>query len=110
MCSNHVNGYYGKEAILDCCFQSDYGVYWYKDTDEEPFIRLESGVKSGRGYNSNEYDVSQNGSLVINNVQLKHEQEYKVIRYDGEHQIMEYRITFSVIGECLRSSYFTSVY
>ncbi|PIK34724.1 hypothetical protein BSL78_28451 [Apostichopus japonicus] len=94
MCSNHVHGYYGKEAIIDCCFQSDYGVYLYVETDEETFTRLENGVKSGRGYDSHEYDVLQNGSLVIKNV---HEQEYKVISLDSELRNQIFRVTFSVV-------------
>ncbi|XP_071835934.1 cell adhesion molecule CEACAM5-like isoform X5 [Apostichopus japonicus] len=99
-CWGSQYGYCGKEGIINCNFEPGYGdFYWYDDTiDHTSIIRLENGVKSGKGYDSNEYDVSQNGSLVIKNVQLKHEREYKVIRYGGEHQIMEYRITFSVIG------------
>ncbi|PIK35377.1 hypothetical protein BSL78_27798 [Apostichopus japonicus] len=99
-CCGSQYGYCGKKGIIKCNFEPGYeDVYWYDDTIEHTsIIRLENGIKSGKGYHSNEYDVSQNGSLVIKNVQLKHEQEYKVIRYDGEHQIMEYRITFSVIG------------
>lgn len=41
-------------------------VYWFDDRNEnEPFLRVEDDCKCGRGFEDDNYDIFENGSLVI---------------------------------------------
>ncbi|XP_071837543.1 uncharacterized protein [Apostichopus japonicus] len=101
-CSPHVSGFCGERVFLPCDFDSNFeGVYWFEESDDdEPLIRLESGYKAGRGYKSHEYDVLQNGSLVIKNTQFTNNQQYTVILLDSEFRDDEFTVDFSVTENC----------
>ncbi|XP_071837532.1 uncharacterized protein [Apostichopus japonicus] len=104
-CSPHVSGSCGESVILPCDFDPNIkGVYWFDESDEiEPLIRLESGYKIGRGHESHEYDVLQNGSLVIKNTQFTNNQQYKVILLNSEFRDETFTVDFSVTENCLPS-------
>lgn len=71
------------QGVLKCAFpQGFYGVYWYnssESTEGFPVISLVDDTKSGPGYLSGEYDISSNGSLLINNVTLGHNHCYRTV-------------------------------
>lgn len=51
-------------------------VSWYNSTNyvnDYPIIYLSDSIKGGVGYDSGEYDILLDGSLVVNNVSMKHE-------------------------------------
>ncbi|PIK46758.1 hypothetical protein BSL78_16356 [Apostichopus japonicus] len=101
-CSPHVSGSCGESVSLPCDFDPSFeGVYWFEESDgEEPLIRLENGYKAGRGYESHEYDVLKNGSLVIKNTQFTNDQQYKVILLDSEFRDDTFTVDFSVTENC----------
>ncbi|XP_071837529.1 cell adhesion molecule CEACAM3-like isoform X3 [Apostichopus japonicus] len=102
LCLPHVSGSCGESVLLPCDFDPNFeGVYWFDESDgEEPLIRLENGYKSGRGYQSHEYDVLQNGSLVIKNTQFTNNQQYKVILLNSEFRDETFTVDFSVTENC----------
>ncbi|XP_071835939.1 uncharacterized protein [Apostichopus japonicus] len=98
-CAPPKHGYLGKEGIISCNIDQGMNVYWFNETDEyhHSFIRMEDGYITGSGYKSNEYDILQNGSLVIRNVQYKHQQSYQVtFPFDIGSQV-DLRVDFLVI-------------
>lgn len=71
----------GKVGTIKCSFQEGfYGVYWYNSVDvtQNPFFYYEQLKKSGKGFETGEFDVENDGSLVIRNVSLQHDHEFTV--------------------------------
>ncbi|KAJ8018960.1 NLR family CARD domain-containing protein 4 [Holothuria leucospilota] len=77
----------GSVGIIQCAFSEDVDtVFWYNTTDllnSDTIITLQDAVKDGSGLDSGEFDIEPNGSLIINNVSLKHEGTYTVIKLDS---------------------------
>ncbi|XP_071835941.1 uncharacterized protein [Apostichopus japonicus] len=100
-CASSQHGYLGKEGIISCNIDQGIDkVYWFNETDgyDYSFIRMEDGHISGSGYKSNEYNISQNGSLVIRNVQCKHQQSYQVtFQISVNESEVNLRVNFIVI-------------
>ncbi|KAJ8050450.1 hypothetical protein HOLleu_03660 [Holothuria leucospilota] len=73
----------GKAGNINCLFhESNYAILWYNTKDylrNAPIIHYQGSVKSGFGYESGEYDVHENGSLIINKVSAKHELTFYVV-------------------------------
>ncbi|PIK52630.1 putative NLR family CARD domain-containing protein 4, partial [Apostichopus japonicus] len=67
----------GKSAILNCTFSKGFvGVFWYNSTntdDDAPILVFQDSEKSGKGYSSGEFDIDNNGSLIVNNVSSTHD-------------------------------------
>ncbi|KAJ8021890.1 Interferon-induced very large GTPase 1 [Holothuria leucospilota] len=76
---------YGGTGIINCRFQTNfYGVFWYNSTDtvfNEPILTYTQSVKGGRAYESGEFDVFPNGSLILREVRLDHEHSYTVAKF-----------------------------
>ncbi|KAJ8049590.1 NLR family CARD domain-containing protein 4 [Holothuria leucospilota] len=72
----------GKSGTIECSFQEGFHlVAWYNSldlTEGKTILQMVDGVKDGHGYNSGQYDVCKNGSLIINNVTISHEQNLTV--------------------------------
>ncbi|PIK34725.1 hypothetical protein BSL78_28452, partial [Apostichopus japonicus] len=51
-----------------------------------------------------EYDILKNGSLVIRNVQYKHQQSHKVTFQISSNESLDLRVNFSVIGPTTSNS------
>ncbi|XP_071852746.1 uncharacterized protein [Apostichopus japonicus] len=73
----------GKKGVISCNYPGDlYGAGWFNSTNvtstDRPFISLTEGRISGPGYESGEYGVQPNGSLIINKVSTKHNHVYRV--------------------------------
>ncbi|KAJ8018902.1 NLR family CARD domain-containing protein 4 [Holothuria leucospilota] len=69
-----------RPATIHCTFQEGfYSVLWYNTSvyiKSDPIIRYSDLLKSGYGYESGEFDVYSNGSLIIKNVSVRHEGIY----------------------------------
>ncbi|KAJ8035457.1 hypothetical protein HOLleu_22694 [Holothuria leucospilota] len=77
---------FGSRGLISCTFPTDLSeVYWYDDVSGRSDIpaiagyRLSNHEKSGLGVEGGEYDILPNGTLVITNVTLRHEKQYKVL-------------------------------
>ncbi|KAJ8031733.1 NLR family CARD domain-containing protein 4 [Holothuria leucospilota] len=81
---------FGKVGAITCFFHEDfYAVFWYTAADllsNIPTLRYQNGVKAGSGYETGEFDVHANGSLIIRNVSLDHNELFTVayIRFKEE--------------------------
>ncbi|XP_071851951.1 uncharacterized protein [Apostichopus japonicus] len=88
----------GSRGLVSCDF-GEFGVVGWlvgEDVyDRSPTILVENSRNQGPGYESGEYDMFQNGSLIINNVTLKHEQMFtaRIVRgSDVEHYTIEVKL------------------
>lgn len=83
LCKTPQYAEYGKTELINCEFEREfYAVYWYNSTNvatDLPILTLDASGKSGPGIVSREFDVHQNGSLVINEVTLEHDHSFTVI-------------------------------
>ncbi|KAJ8031883.1 hypothetical protein HOLleu_25234 [Holothuria leucospilota] len=72
----------GKLGIIGCSFHEGYfGIFWYNTTnyrEDLPILTYKESAKSGVGFLSGEYDVFENGSLVIKEVSLRHETSFTI--------------------------------
>lgn len=100
-CPSSIEGLFGQDILIGCNFVSPFnGVYWFDETDDdEPLIRLENGMKIGRGYSSGEYDVTSNGSLVIRDAKWENSMTFKVILLDFEYEDYTFPIKMSILGK-----------
>ncbi|PIK60654.1 hypothetical protein BSL78_02429 [Apostichopus japonicus] len=76
----------GKSGIILCHFPDGFSsVHWYNTLniiDDDPTLNYEGGsIKSGSGYDSGEFDIQFDGSLLINNVTLNHETIFTVTKF-----------------------------
>lgn len=80
-----------KIGMLNCSFSAGFhGVFWYNATDlvnDRPILNFKENEKSGVGYLSGEYDIYPNGSLIINQVNLRHEQHFTVVLFKIQSEI-----------------------
>ncbi|XP_071853691.1 uncharacterized protein [Apostichopus japonicus] len=73
----------GKKGIISCNFPGDlYGTVWYNSSnltsEDRQLISNIEGYVFGPGYESGEYGVQPDGSLVINTVSTKHDTYFGV--------------------------------
>ncbi|PIK52008.1 hypothetical protein BSL78_11081 [Apostichopus japonicus] len=73
----------GEKGTISCNYPGDlYGVGWFNSTNvtsnDRPFISLREGIISGPGYESGEYLVHPNGSLIITKVSTKHNHVFRL--------------------------------
>ncbi|PIK51573.1 hypothetical protein BSL78_11535 [Apostichopus japonicus] len=75
----------GEMGTIKCSFDAQfYSVFWYNSSDtvnDEPILNFKETVKSGRGYLSGEYDVADDGSLIINETTLQHERTFTALLF-----------------------------
>lgn len=68
---------------INCSVQEQFYVLsWYNSTDynkEYPVIFISESLKEGGGFVSGEYDIDLDGSLIINEVLLKHERTFTLL-------------------------------
>ncbi|PIK44388.1 hypothetical protein BSL78_18748 [Apostichopus japonicus] len=70
-------------AIISCEYDASfYTVRWYFDDSERSFLLIDGGTKSGSGYESGDYDIAQNGDMIINRADANHDGKYKIIVLD----------------------------
>lgn len=67
-----------------------------------PILLYLNGVKSGGGYDSGEFDIHPNGSLIIETVTVKHESVYTVTKLiTSSDPILSYDISVYTTGKYL---------
>ncbi|XP_071851627.1 uncharacterized protein [Apostichopus japonicus] len=75
----------GSPGRIDCDFgESFYGAFWYNSSNYEetlPVLYYKDRKPSGIGYASGEFNISSNGSLIINQVSLGHDHEFTVVAF-----------------------------
>lgn len=72
----------GQKGTVVCGFyEGSFGTYWYdtEDTNRKPFFYLQEHVKSGEGFELGDFDVHENGSLIIKSVSLDHDRIFTVV-------------------------------
>ncbi|XP_071852678.1 uncharacterized protein [Apostichopus japonicus] len=74
----------GKKGVISCNYPGDlYAAFWYNSTNvtssDLPFISLREGNVSGPGYESEEYRVRPDGSLIINKVSTLHNDSFGIV-------------------------------
>lgn len=78
----------GKTATISCLFPENFfGVLWYNSSEfvfNDPLVDYRNFVKKGAGYTSGEFNIHNNGSLIINYVTLEHEHTFKVAYLPSE--------------------------
>ncbi|KAJ8031734.1 NLR family CARD domain-containing protein 4 [Holothuria leucospilota] len=103
-----------KVGTVSCSFHEEfYAVLWYTAADLEgrPTLSYQNEIKTGGGYESGEFDIHSNGSLIINNVSLDHNDMFTVayIHFKGERHIFIHisvivvvkpEVSFPVINYC----------
>ncbi|XP_071840095.1 uncharacterized protein [Apostichopus japonicus] len=91
----------GKEGVVHCSVdENNFGVYWYNSSQTKfsrPFLSYREGKKADSGYQAGEFDIYPNGSLVINNVTLQHDQSFRVFWKESEEADMQGPYTVRVI-------------
>lgn len=98
---------YGEMDTVDCVFHDEFlSVLWFDTIDykqSEPILRYQDFTKVGTGYESGEYDVSPNGSLIINHVLLRHDTTFTVMYVQTRQaDVVILHIIVSVIGEYIK--------
>ncbi|KAJ8050721.1 NLR family CARD domain-containing protein 4 [Holothuria leucospilota] len=91
-----------KRATIRCSFEKGLrSVFWYDTTDitvQDPILSLRNGVPSGSGYWSGEFNVTSDGSLIIQNVSLAHNHYFSVtIVYQPTDKLVPYNILAVVV-------------
>ncbi|KAJ8034282.1 hypothetical protein HOLleu_21050 [Holothuria leucospilota] len=83
-----------QRGTIQCTFQDDaFGIYWYNSTDtveEKPILNFQGSMKSGIGFTSGEYDVHPNGSLIINNVTVRHDNNFTVVKLNDSQRLLDF--------------------
>lgn len=65
-----------------------------------PILYYTEGLKSGDGFDSGEYDIYPNGSLIIKNVTVWHEAVFRVTKiFSGTEPTFSYHVAVYAIGE-----------
>ncbi|XP_071852234.1 uncharacterized protein [Apostichopus japonicus] len=96
---------------FSCNGSSFSSIAWVNVNEGKTLLLLNKGEKSGNGYESGEYDIYPNGSLLITNVTASHESVFRVATLDSPssspslklicvHTTVKPAITIPVIEEC----------
>lgn len=91
MCPSVVYLKVGSEGQIPCTCGSFTIVAWYwkeeYDNRGSPIINYDKVQKTGSGYSSGEYDIAENGSLIISSVMRHHEGNFVVtVADDFQHR------------------------
>lgn len=93
-----------KKGTILCSLREVYAISWYNSTilrNEYPIIHYKNFKKSGSGYESGEFDIYPNGSLIITNVSLEHDHYFAVEYLQSESGVsVVINVDVIVIGKC----------
>ncbi|PIK54524.1 hypothetical protein BSL78_08598 [Apostichopus japonicus] len=84
-----------ERAAVSCTYDiSFHTVRWYRYGSDESFLRIDGQKKSGSGFTSGEFDIEANGTMIITEVDIKHEGNYtiSVLGVDGRGTRQELQI------------------
>ncbi|KAJ8049863.1 hypothetical protein HOLleu_02788 [Holothuria leucospilota] len=104
---------YRNKGTLICTFEGEFlSLFWYDYHDAttvNPVLIFDEYGKSGSGYESGEYDMYSNGSLIINEVSMNHDRNFTVVvRYSQTVKSSTIEVvvkvspeqSYPVIGNC----------
>lgn len=82
-----------KRGTVECPYQGElYGTFWFNSSNyvTNSALIFQKGLQiMGDGYTSGNYDMDQNGSLIINNVSLHDEHIFTVVRMQSlDHELV----------------------
>ncbi|PIK45551.1 putative NLR family CARD domain-containing protein 4 [Apostichopus japonicus] len=81
----------GTRGVVSCQFTDGFtSIHWYNSSDyisDLPVVSYENTKKSGEGFESGEFDIQEDGSLVINRVAIKHETTFSVLQFKAGEQV-----------------------
>lgn len=91
----------GRRGIIYCAFEDGFlAITWYHVGEGKPLLLYQDGSKSGEGFQSGEFDIYPNGSLIIMNVTVDHESVYRVTKASsGSEPIVFYSISVYTTGK-----------
>lgn len=91
---------FGKKGFIYCKFAPNFNaVYWYDnatDLSAKPIMTYANFQKGGSGYARGEYDIFDNGTLIIPKVSIYHERIFKVICFTTDDVFTIFRISVTV--------------
>lgn len=112
MCASPQYLEFGRTGTIDCTFQEGFfAVLWYNTSnlsEDVLLLHYQSSFKLGPGYQSGEFDIFPNGSLIITNVTHQHDHNFGVVYMpsdEDEPYPIDVRIivtipAYPVIDEC----------
>lgn len=78
-------------GVVSCQFTDGFtSIHWYNSSDyisDLPVVSYENTKKSGEGFETREFDIQEDGSLVINRVAIKHETTFSVLQFKAGEQV-----------------------
>lgn len=97
-CPNVIYLEAGKRQTVPCTFEDFQVIGWINGISEArlPVISLQNSEKRGPGYDNGQYDISENGSLIINNVTLSNDFNYTVLHVSLQGLSTYYRVRIKV--------------
>ncbi|PIK54523.1 hypothetical protein BSL78_08597 [Apostichopus japonicus] len=73
------------KSVISCQYESSFhAVRWYFNGNEESFLRIDRINKYGSGYDSGEFDIKSDGSMIINNPEIRNEGTYTISVLHGD--------------------------
>lgn len=94
----------GTSGVIECEFNEDFStINWYYKldiTEGPPTISYTNEEKQGKGYKSGEFDIQEDGSLIINNVTIEHETTFTVYWYINDpNDLKRHNVDIKTISE-----------
>ncbi|XP_071843270.1 uncharacterized protein [Apostichopus japonicus] len=89
----------GHNATIGCnTSEPPTDVFWYigPPSSTSPILALENNLKSGTLYDSNRFDITSNGHVIISNAQIEDEAVYTVVAFFATGNYEVENITVSV--------------
>lgn len=89
-----------ESAIIKCYFDKKaFAILWYNSTDysKEPILYFKEGVKSGVGFISGEFDIMDDGSLIIGNVSLRHDHYFTAVKLNSSNDDLIPHMVLAVV-------------
>ncbi|KAJ8044777.1 hypothetical protein HOLleu_07627 [Holothuria leucospilota] len=105
-CSKEQFAHVHEEGILECTITARfYGIYWYVGNSKDSIIRFINGQKAGPEYQNGRLDIREDGSMIINEVSLNDEKDYRVMVVLSAGGDVTTTVHLTVIGKLV--SYFS---
>lgn len=94
--------HYDITAVISCEYERSFlAVRWYFNGAGKSFLRFDGETlqKRGSGYDSGEYDIQDDGSMVIKRTDVKHEGTYKIAVLHSDGSSSQENIAIFIIGK-----------
>lgn len=88
------------KSVISCQYESSFhAVRWYFNGNEESFLRIDRINKYGSGYDSGEFDIKSDGSMIINNPEIRNEGTYTISVLHGDGRSSKADMEVNIIGK-----------